>query len=472
MRGRTNISGGGNGLAINGSIEQFQVAEGNTIVAGDFVEYEKLEQEEYFDSNHYGKVYPGFKNVVIPYKENIYVFLSAMENSVVHLAKLVRFEKGSLEIIYNFPDIYGEGNFYIMESGEFVVKSISGYIYIYRYENDVVTLISSIAVSNSNDSGTGICSLKNLILDISYNYCYIYRYGESEINYFGYKSFQSGGTSASSVHVRCFPVSDNIVMVFSFISSYVYLTTLEIIDDGEDITYTQNRSTLFNNASTGSPAGYYVQGNIQCVDKKVLVTRGGFNDEISFSDTYIYSWEDEFYKNNFQFNPFTIIKYEGFYDDFQYLVPYSNLTVQFVKNNVIMVACMPVSYSSKSYTYTRDKLVIFRIELDWENYLMKYSNMVQYDPTEEIESTANFGFGWGNFFEDNEGNIIYIYQRGNVEDNTGRYLLNLNYNNGILSLGEQTNLVKPYSGGSAMGIAKDSGTAGDTIDVYVPSITT
>ena len=49
MKGRTNISGGQ--LTLNATTEEFQVADGQSITAGNFVQYEMKENMEKYDEN-------------------------------------------------------------------------------------------------------------------------------------------------------------------------------------------------------------------------------------------------------------------------------------------------------------------------------------------------------------------------------------------------------------------------------------
>ena len=54
MKGRTNISGGQ--LTLNATTEEFQVADGQSITAGNFVQYEMKENMEKYDENSIEKI--------------------------------------------------------------------------------------------------------------------------------------------------------------------------------------------------------------------------------------------------------------------------------------------------------------------------------------------------------------------------------------------------------------------------------
>lgn len=69
MKGRTNISGGG--MNINADVENFTVASGSNVTAGNFVQYRMEESDKKYDSN--AGYENGFKQKVVLCGNNRYV---------------------------------------------------------------------------------------------------------------------------------------------------------------------------------------------------------------------------------------------------------------------------------------------------------------------------------------------------------------------------------------------------------------
>lgn len=471
MRGRTNISSGGNGLAINGSIEQFQVAEENTIVAGDFVEYEFNNENNYLFSGYFNKSKYGgdYKPIIYSFLDDSFlVFYYLTGNYQIGYFKVENGEI-ALKATIAYSNKYWGMPLCVLENGLFVVvnrENLDNKIYLYKIEDD--NFVQLDYVDSTIKSAFSVVDLKNGYFCViggssttsefrSY-LAEVYSYSETSLELlFTVSSFltlPSSITLSSMTNIspRTFSVGENKFLLFCRYSSSYEIIYYQVDIDNNEI---NNISTNYFTYSTNAKYfGCKTFGDLLPINTETFLT-----SQFYMSGTNSLTPVDA--------GVFRIIYVQ---DDALAIVDNveivsdddtgGGITCQPVKENVLFVA-----YLSKD-----NQVNIKRLEYNPSTHLISnVSNIVTLNTMCTADSDYIGLVSYGIFLE--SGNeIFYLYT--DYTDSYEIYCVKLLYQNGVLEIGEQTNLVKPYSGGSAMGIAKDSGTAGDTIDVYVPSITT
>lgn len=515
MRGRTNVGGGGT-AEIYADTELFTVAEGSNVTAGNFVQYKLERNERKYDTN-IGCSYSFYKSQneapkVLPCGNGKYIRRYKNNNETnVYWFNIIDTNEGfnvlsSISIKNDYIPSFcllNDGNIaicYMEKNNSFVVRiyEIENYfnqLGVYEFSNEMV-----------GDIGwTHITQLKNtkIVLTNKNNYCICnYISGVVEEDFYGNFeiSYEIGRYSLVPSCVgdndwNLYTIENDKFLLFPFLDYYdsinetynvIYFVNLYKVENKNlELISSVEYSKYSGNIRYGSKEDYQVNrciwGNAFETNGKVLFSDGKKNDN-SYIDCYetmiFYTLFDNIMQSK-KINIFEIVKNEfpGFYNEIfnKELSSLSSGTVQFVSDNIFYVAVLPqniyrVSNDEFLYLNPNNKTAIVRMEYEPNSGEFKKSNIVTF----EIEDKdARYFLGYGQFFANESGDVYYLYETGFdlTNEKSGRWIMKLSYKNGILSIGESTGLVENYNAsGAAIGVAKQSGSAGQQVEVYVPKV--
>lgn len=437
MRGRTNVAGAGN-IAINADIEQFTVAEGKSITAGDFVEY-KTQQNEGLVANAYITFYNQTK-----IGENLLLTLS---NDTLLLLKM---DNGQLKIInsYNESIVY---DYLVLSDGSIAIR-IKDYPYITRLkvENDLFSVIcqaegitdNSIEYSNNrlaeyNEKLYLIGEKKYTITTNPEKYglvFYIFDISHAEkITYIDKKETDSDfiGTMEAYEIYSAFVIKD-----------YIYLVEKLKKASYSDMEYRMIRITFDD---VNDLSGYeIVSQKIDAVQKPIV-----FHEKYIF---WIYNFSIYLFNNNSKATNVIELSTLGFY-----------------RGTISSDWLLPRCVFSK---VNNEKLSLFNCADPKGTFYSYETAIIQIDElTGNVNKISNIFVpdikfkAWHTEVVYLEGTINNIYE---INGTTKSYYASYNQETNVLSDQVDTAFVKPYVGGSAIGVAKQSGVSGQTIEVYVP----
>lgn len=427
MRGKTNIPPRLKPV-INGDVENFVVASGNTIAKGDFVSYVLNNQYTQFDS----------RNMTLQYKYeydevNHKFFLAFTVTNASPVIMLVQVVNGGLvvldsveaENVVYFGGACIDGNYlYVCQAPSSISYGAKDVI-VKKYEivNDEIVYLqdytNTITISGSGYSGV----VKGIVIKGSKVYFGVrytsssnasvrLYYGElgEEIPYNKYVDLSSVGNKNAEV-TRFVPYVDgNYIIIAStlFYSNYLYSSIAAIDTTLQTIT----SNDIVEESVSGRITGCDKYGSkIFCTsDSAILIT-----EFVNGVFTTLYSEQYVNYKSS-------II---GRVSQDKFVVIFTN--------------------ASKTRTFTIGETI------------------------QTVDNSLN------SIVSENEGSLHYI-----LSDFTTNILLECSNANGVVEyfgsidetngfvIGEPTNYVQSYNGSFTVGFAKTGGTAGDTIQVYVP----
>lgn len=506
MKGRTNISGGG--MNINADTENFTVANGSNVTAGNFVQYKLEPSDKKYDTNSgYGdsfydsgneapKVLPcGNNKYVRRYKNNgetnIFWFnlidvsngfkvLSSFSISSTNLPSFCLLDDGNVAVCYMTQDntftvrIYSiQTVFLLLNTFELTNENIGeiGATHIAQIGNSkiIISRMNKLLVCNYA-SGT-IAEDFYAELDSSYIYNDTYTlspvlYGDNDWNLY-------------PVELDKFFIFPTYMHHTSTMTYTAYICELMQIEGNDAKKIDKTIVLKTNNGQPSSQLRYerfYLNGalwgNAYGIGGKILFSQGCINNTGTSNDfflTRIYYAQDNYIMQTSNLDLLELSK--SAFSDLPSDVTngsYSSSasgTAQYVKENVFYVSLQPLGRPGNGQN-PKSRAAIYRVEYSPENGIFTQSNIVTFEG-----DAQNYNFGYGQFFESEDGDIYYLYETrasGNYAK-TGRWLMKLTYKNGILEIGENTGMVENYTGsGAAIGVAKQSGKAGDIIEVYTP----
>lgn len=504
MRGRTNI-GSGRSTEIFADTENFIIAEGSNVTAGNFVQYSLQKNDKKYDTNSgcddgipesqneppkvlplgNGRYIRRYKNInendifwfnIVDTNENFKI-LSTISINNKYIPAFCLLNDGHIAISCMDKDhtftirVYNiEEHFSLINEYEFSNELVgtAGWVHMTQLGN------SKIILTNANKYC--VCNYNNGILTEDF-------FGDFNLT-FSNGSIEYDSSREGDNDWNIYALESNKFLLFPFFSKEVgstYYVKYEIclydinenlaklvskIDNGGGSIYTgySNKIRLQANRS--------IWGNAFSINGKVLFS----TKANSLGDYLVNAFNTKIYysKNNYILETQTIDIYESvgekFFEEIKNnLNTYTTGTVQYVRDCVIYASITPqTSKHSETDGNMTSKTAIIRIEYNEESSTFSISNPVFF----EGESNYYF-FGFGQFFESESGNVYYLYetQNSNTYEKNGRWLMNLTYENGILSIGESTGFVENYNAsGAAIGVAKQSGIAGQTVEVYVPKV--
>lgn len=505
MRGRTNIGSGGV-TEIFADTENFTVAEGSTVTAGNFVQYKLEPNDKKYDTNAgYERTFYNSGNEapkVLPCGNNKYVrrYKNDGETNIFWF-NLIDVSNGfrvlSAFSIYstNLPSfcLLHDGNIaicYMEEENTFTIR-------IYNIESAFL-LLNTFKLTNENIGETDITHITQLgdlrIVVNKMNQCLVCNYelgniAENQYIDLGISLTFEGRkwllSQSGDNDWNLYGIEESKIIIFPkfyYSSTYRYSIFLIQIGDG-------NSTILYQ--IENYEKGY--SGNLNCalwgnafgINGKILFSKGtpnGESSDVNYINTYdyyqtkIYSVQNNYIVQSSDTNLFGLTRnsFEDLNSDgnAKYPAKESSGSAQYVKENVFYVAVTPkIMYRSGNTAYSVDsnsRTAIYRMEYNPNSGTFLQSNIVTFEG-----EFNDYKFGFGQFFESEEGVVYYLYETQTSTDHakTGRWLMKLTYKNGILEIGESTGMVENYNGsGAAIGVAKQSGTVGKVVEVYVPKV--
>lgn len=417
MRGRTNISGGGG--FIDGQLEKYEIADGKTVTKGQFVEFEIEAEVKKISSTTFlrpsQRISLGNKRYLVFYNTS---------NSVRTLY-LISFERKELEFLSAYPVNceYGNiieynGKFYTFDNNlnsllEFVINENN----IELNNSYVFEEITNVVGISLSESKIILISENNSIVGIPYSVIEL----SSESPTFLLTSSILTDLRTSDAYVFPKTVNNRIYAQLTYYRSY---------------NYPRIYSFYFDNETN------------ELSDIKIVTS---LNDEIRGN---IFSGIDDKINENFIF----------------YIEPYGDsraLTTYKIVNKAMQISQTLFS-GIDDYSGAYDGLFVGE-----EKSLYIYRNMIYLMNFNSITGSFEILKTLRNkmstissiiFFENNIFHIIFC----NVGTSTGvNYLkIELTENNDISFMGSKK--IKPYES-IINGVANQSGTEGDTIEIYVPT---
>lgn len=495
MRGRTNVGGGG--VGIYADTENFTVAEGSNVTAGNFVQYKLAGDDRKYDTNTgYGKQFAKSDNEtpkVLP-----------LGNS-----KFIRRYKNNGEqntFWFNLIDVTEEFNvlsaisitstklpsFCLLNDGNIAICYMTAKntitIRVYNVENSFL-LFGTYNLSNENVGEietTHITQLGNgKILTNKMNSCFVCDYSSGVVTERGYIDF-----GLKYLNYTPNIIGDNDWNLYAE-GENKFLIFPKFVISGQEVSYQcyliknsdMNMEILDNitmlDASGIFSAEYYfdingaIWGNAFSINGKILFSNG-FEEQLGptnvnassdiFNTKIIFAKENSIMQApEINLLDITINAFDTNYS-IGTILSSTSCTAQYVKENVFYLSILPRTNSDFNKEM---KTAICRIEYNPSNAMFETSNIVTFN---QEDSTEYFS-GFGQFFESENGDVYYLYETSaNTRyKKSGRWLMKLSCKDGVLSIGESTGLVENYNGsGAAIGVAKQSGGAGQIVEVYVP----
>lgn len=486
MRGRTNVSGGGEGINLGAEVQEFTVADGNNITAGNFVQYhvenrnQKYESNGFFEErfynsgNGYSKVIPMGNDKYILWYSNSDSQSTPFYLSIVDVSNGFNILSTISIVNYPFQDccLLGDGNIavaYMAESNKITIR-------IYKFQN-TLSLLNTYTTTEESRTGMGYVHLTQIgdssIIVSCANHFFICKYANGVINSSKYVKLEILNAKHYKISDwSMYMVGSNKIIVFSMSGSGNGIgnnfSSVYLLGISENNISIISRLSLGNACTNGA-----LWGNAFGINKKVLFSDGFLDSSPSDANasaeecykTKIYYLNDESVAFTMNYDLLQEAR-DAFSDLNSQLIIRPSVydssgTAQYVKENVFYAAVLP-KYGSFN---PQNRAAIFRVTYNPTTGSFERSNIV----TIEGEESGDCA-GYGKFFESEEGNVYYLYETSlSGSGKTGRWLLRMTYKNGILEKGANTQYVENYSGNAAIGVAKESGKPGQTIEVYVPT---
>lgn len=423
MRGRTNISGGG--TALNGELKEFTVSDGSDIKAGDFVSYAVGAEYNAFMSQNYASP-----------DQPVYIGGNLFLQIINSYLRIVEFDGVSLNIMYTYSD-YMVCDFALYDENTVVcVTSSSGMnVAVLAISEGALIEKNILLVSSTADSA--FCHVlhgKVVCIRISDNTPYLY----------------------------CYSITDEGVTLewenLNLDYSWYYVTPT--IDDGDSI---------YIEAKSSSSSSYYIYICKLSFDETV-------SSNISISRSTIVS------SGSSTLDDAAMSIYNGYVLSFLSYSTYLYSKI-YITNTKSMQSAGSVYYSDLGFEDTATatyKLGISGFYDDGKFLLYKEDSIaiLQFDSVAlNISRVSNIIGDWQYpYFSDAyaNGNAIAVLSKSsNSSANAVTYISYVEEKDNVLSGRWESNPVQSYDKDiGALGFAKTSGTAGDTILVYTPKATT
>lgn len=498
MRGRTNVLGGADGeLILGAEIQNFTVAQGNNIVAGNFVQYEIKESDTRYDGSYgYGRYFfksNGNRNFVLPCGNNRYIVqyvdatnlniwffvlvdvgngfntLSTISIYNAYTPHFCNLNDGNMALIYMESENSFTINIYDIQQSFQLIST-------YHLFDENIGSIGTAGIGQIEDTriivmkGWAIFACNYLSGNISGHILLEISQAEKPFDYYAQNSYFDWVP---------YPVGENKFICFTaFSDSNRHSMLFEV--EGTSLNVIEDNSSLF-------PQYSYIGNNVWglgFLDGKMLYTKTGKPAEsptvgtnvIDYWKAYVLYVNNNKIMQSSEIDIYQIVAnvFENLpIYDFYPVDTYSSGTIQFARVNVIYAAVMPYWYQVYgSYTTIGNphcRTAIIRIEYNPNTGVFSNSNIITFESEDSFGERNARRFGFGKFFENENGDAYYLYETyESGTGKTGRWLMSLNYKNGILEMGERTEYVENYNGKTAIGVAKQSGKSGDKIEVYVP----
>lgn len=445
MRGRTNLSGLGGELAINGDIISATVAE-NNILAGDFVEYKQIESVQEL-----------FTGIDLDVKRHIALSENTYIAHVGDYLRLIDLSENRVNIIYTLSS-YVVNDFIKTDDNEFyAVCATPASLIKFSVEGNQIIVSQSVSTPSGEETGVTLFEHKDKIYTVymeeyreeSYSnrtYSLVIYFFDKETLQYQKKTKKEYASSSASIG-------------YSFILNYIY---------------TKENSVFLNS----------LQKNSNNNDIAICFTKLKIQDE----DIEIEKKDELIYNNyqNFGYMNFLTLK-----DNYIFYVINTGSEAYLYKYNVDLDNQEQYNLSSynivinNGYTnrfciiepiYNTDKFII-----DIQEFNDKNTGVFEFTASESIALISNVLSntidGTLNRIEavlSNNDNIFSITDETKASVPRTEHMYSRAYahspNYDTLSEPLDKNYVTPYHGGAAIGVAKDTGEIGKTIEIYVPKV--
>lgn len=420
MRGRTNIGGGG--IAINATVEQKEIKSGN-IIAGDFVEYYSTPTSISLSS-------------FVNFKFEVNGYLIGLVGTT-----LVAFKNGrqvASYVEYTCSKIGQCGNFVIFYDNNLRIVGVLS------IENDTFTLLDTYTTSDDRDA--------NAIWGANGKICYVSYYQSGSTLYVGVLDVSNNGVLSNYYKTTLTNVSSNSNSVYdvAYYNGYFYVIFLGMYA-GVSIKLSIDGSNQASIVTTINNIQFQYGKNFRTVYKKnqIIAIASYEGDTISTSTS-----------NQGYLGLLNFVTGNGNTKTLQNF----GEVLTIINDSLLLTSAR--NYSSNTYfTYTINLCSFNDSTLE-----LSILDTIELSDKTYGSITKGLRFSTGGI----KDNIVYVQLKGG-QSNPGNpdYTISLFevINNELKDI-TQKNYVQTYGNGNPIGVAKDSGVAGDIIDVYVPVPTT
>lgn len=409
MRGRTNASNGG--IFLNATTDNFEVATGNSIVAGDFVEYHYDSVLKPLNSTFVGDSY------LVDATTHTYIGL------IGGYATLFTYIDGEITIVSTYATastclVMLDATHY------FVWNDTTRKVGLVSCTTSTITLVDEeYSASSSANSFVRVNATTMVYKHNNSNNLYkVY----TDANYTSIAGLTS--TNIGSSFYIAGATSDSVVICQISGSSSAYTHTFRIYDIS-----TLNQSGYFEMVSYDYTLSFYP--NIVIEDRYLIVSYAHktIQSGVTKNYPYIYILDviDKASKANIGFNDLSVL------------------------------SCSLSSVSSQN------GFIVYELDNTIPSHRLTYLYWVKFDSSLYTLTKSDY-----TIIENYVGNAIFAFNDtkfGFMINNQG--YINLDTSTDKVVVGTPSNKVKEWEGSDdPLGVAKQSGNAGDTIAVYIPQV--
>lgn len=428
MRGRTNASNGG--IFLNATTDTFEVATGNTIVAGDFCEY-------VYDTE--------IKTLTTATSTYDLLNVQKLDNglyvaSYLNYFTVLQMSSGVLSVINQtqYGVLSNTGRLCVMSNNRVAVISLDSstyYLTVFSVASDgTVTQLAQESV------GTTVSSAYNTSIS------YLGNMGGNVVACVHSSYLRSSATDTITLHAIDITDTSSVGHYSRNITSgMTYNNNFNVIGFGNNkVAY------IIKGSSSSSGTVYYYE--------KVVTYNEGFEETVSTSITS--STFSSLAGNLVNYYPDDNKTYfyngAGLFDastDAFYSISYSTIGLSASIDKAINIG------NNKAIIYSNSKY--YQIEFNTASH--SFTLLSDTPLSNESGTIVSVSLALGNV-------VLLSYYRNYSSTYTIRYATLSIDDSGNVELGGVTNTVQEWQGsGNPMGVAKQSGTAGDTIEVYIPA---
>lgn len=461
MRGKTNLR---DGIFLNATTEKKQIATSQTITAGDFVEYDAIKNMDKI-TNPYLEA--DISNTEGCYRINsdLYMlinknYLTLLNSSFVVLQTLTFDNITDIKIINDYIVVNGDKLTLFKIDGQKLTKTdeITSH---YRYRLAKLNSNEIISADITTDYNKKAYIIANI---------YAFNNDKFEVKAKGVTAYADTSYSSTPVTICIFNESENKIAILvqeqSSTASTCGAYHFAIDESDYAISYIEGEFIRSALAHTGTSRRFTTSA-INPYNNTILFEEGSNQYISSLTIQLLCSNKGEIFKSA-KIKPTDYFKelFQGLaiYSSWNAIGYSSSIGVNIVKENVFYITFTPqYVYSTSNY-----RIAVVRCEI--RNELLVFSNSIFID-FYKGDFTSYF-YGCGYVFENDNGDVKFgfIASQSSNDSYYGSYYVDLSYKNGILSVGKKTSYVRRFGGdGNPIGVAKQSGTAGQTIEVYIPS---
>jgi hypothetical protein len=476
MRGRTNANVG---IELNGAIQEYEVASGETIEAGDFVELTNDNRSGIYQyignsTNNWNRIYNNVS--CFEMSSNLYVVMSMSDYWKIYLIDIsngfVVLDTYITDVVYNDNYIeYGVtlGQACKISDTRFAVSLLSqlkavgaSNLYLFAVENNKLVLKNTLDISHGGTVATYNSQLLVIGISLENTKSYLYYY---TVNYTSDKLSvdKSGSFTSSQVNsLACMNTSGKycyiVCLTLTKINDGFYM--LESLESPEASGYRGFWKFIISNGSfpsditevysnSASSTAKIKSGSISMFDDWNFYIGGSYSpSSTNYTTPYVYSISGTDVTGFFNLG--SVIYF--YYAQAAY---YMFFKVSYNKYLAFCIVKSGGSYNEK------DCLCLFEYVSSTKTF-----NLLQQTLVKDLFGTSYTGDGKTVLayipIDDENG---YVLSGGN-NDNNGFMVTKLNFTNNIITSSNSV-LVKSMSN-VISGVAKQSGSAGDNILVYTP----